>query len=239
MTHGVHFVLQGKGGVGKSVVASLLAQFLTDSGKVVQCIDTDPINTSLLDVSSLNVAQVNLMHGSTLVEREFDKMMEIIFATEGEIVVDNGASSSIPLANYLKENDAFQMIADSGRQVCVHTVITGGAALLHTLAGFQSLAIQVQGVAQLYVWVNDALEEVERNGKRFEDMKAYVDHKHLVTGVIRLARHTASTYGEDMKGMLERKQTFADALASDIGIMTKQRLTTLQKRIYGSIGNAL
>ena len=37
----VHLVLQGKGGVGKTVVASWLAEFLIKAGKPVRCIDGD------------------------------------------------------------------------------------------------------------------------------------------------------------------------------------------------------
>jgi adenylylsulfate kinase-like enzyme len=43
----VHLVLQGKDGVGKSVVASWLAEFLMKNGKPVCCIDGDPVNRSL------------------------------------------------------------------------------------------------------------------------------------------------------------------------------------------------
>ena len=45
--HKVHITLQGKGGVGKSLVASLLAQHHLESGTPVVCIDTDPVNATL------------------------------------------------------------------------------------------------------------------------------------------------------------------------------------------------
>ena len=44
----VHLSLQGKGGVGKSLVASLLAQYFRDrKGMSVRCIDADPVNQTL------------------------------------------------------------------------------------------------------------------------------------------------------------------------------------------------
>ena len=46
----VHIVLQGKGGVGKSLAASMLAQYLTKRGESPLCIDTDPINATLADL---------------------------------------------------------------------------------------------------------------------------------------------------------------------------------------------
>jgi CO dehydrogenase nickel-insertion accessory protein CooC1 len=40
----VHLVLHGKGGVGKSVVDTWLAEFLVGRGQAVRCIDGDPVN---------------------------------------------------------------------------------------------------------------------------------------------------------------------------------------------------
>jgi cellulose biosynthesis protein BcsQ len=42
----IHMVLQGKGGVGKSFVAALMAQYLQDRGQDPVCIDTDPVNAT-------------------------------------------------------------------------------------------------------------------------------------------------------------------------------------------------
>ena len=43
----IHVSLQGKGGVGKSLIASVLAQYFITQGHRVQCIDTDPVNHTL------------------------------------------------------------------------------------------------------------------------------------------------------------------------------------------------
>ena len=39
----VHLILQGKGGVGKSFIATLLAQYLQEKGVAVRCFDADPV----------------------------------------------------------------------------------------------------------------------------------------------------------------------------------------------------
>ena len=38
----IHLSLQGKGGVGKSLIASILAQYFNARSKIIRCIDTDP-----------------------------------------------------------------------------------------------------------------------------------------------------------------------------------------------------
>jgi CO dehydrogenase nickel-insertion accessory protein CooC1 len=40
-------ILQGKGGVGKSFIAALLAQYLQEKGVAVRCFDADPVNSTL------------------------------------------------------------------------------------------------------------------------------------------------------------------------------------------------
>jgi len=48
-----HLVLNGKGGVGKSLVARWLAEFLFSRGLHVHCIDGDPVNRSLSQYKAL------------------------------------------------------------------------------------------------------------------------------------------------------------------------------------------
>ena len=44
----VHFIAQGKGGVGKSTIASFLGDYLQTkaSSEKLHCFDTDPVNPS-------------------------------------------------------------------------------------------------------------------------------------------------------------------------------------------------
>src|ERR1700730_9650938 len=56
-----HFVLQGKGGVGKTFVASLIAQYLTERGEPVACLDTDQVHCSFLDITALRVRSVKIL----------------------------------------------------------------------------------------------------------------------------------------------------------------------------------
>ena len=44
ITPAIHLTLQGKGGVGKSLVASILAQYFRHRGAEIHCLDTDPVN---------------------------------------------------------------------------------------------------------------------------------------------------------------------------------------------------
>ena len=236
----VHFTLQGKGGVGKSLISALLVQFMRDNDKAVVAVDTDPVNATLAGYKAFDTRRLELMEGGSLNERKFDALIEQVIAEDVNFVIDNGAASFIPLSYYIAENDAINLIGENGKQVVIHTVITGGQAIRDTLAGFASLAEQMPPNAELIVWLNEFFGDIEAEGKSFEDMKVYTKHKDRVRGIVRIARQTSSTFGADVKLMLDSKLTFDEVAASPaFGIMAKSRLAKVKKSIFDQLATVL
>ncbi len=236
----VHLTLQGKGGVGKSFVSSLIIQHQTEKGRPVVCVDTDPVNATMAGYKAFAARRVELMEGSALNARKFDEMMEMLLTEDATFVVDNGASSFIPLSHYLIENSAVEMLASSGKQVVIHTVVTGGQALMDTLGGFAQLAQQMPEDARLLVWLNEFFGAIEADGKSFEDMKAYQAHRDRVDGLVRITRQTADTFGKDIELMLDRKLTFAEVRSDpEFGVMAKQRLAMVKRSIFQQLDAVL
>lgn len=229
----VHFTLQGKGGVGKSLISSLIVQFLRSRGEPVTAVDTDPVNATLAGYRAFDTDRLELMEGGSLVERNFDQLIEKVVVQDTHFVIDNGAASFIPLSYYLAENDAINVIAENGKQVVIHTVITGGQAIRDTLAGFDSLAEQLPEGTKLVVWLNEFFGDIEAEGKTFEEMKVYQKHKDRVSGLVRIARQTGSTFGKDIQLMLDSKLTFDEvAQSSDFALMAKSRLAKVKSAIF-------
>jgi anion-transporting ArsA/GET3 family ATPase len=57
----IHMVLQGKGGVGKSMIAATIAQYKAGKGQKPLCIDTDPVNATFEGYKALNVSSPSMM----------------------------------------------------------------------------------------------------------------------------------------------------------------------------------
>ena len=228
----VHFTLQGKGGVGKSLVSALLAQYFRSLGVDVKCVDTDPVNKTFVHYKALNAHHVDLLDGSKINERAFDGLMERLLSEDGTYVIDNGASTFVPLSNYLAENQALQMLTDSGYNVFVHSVVTGGQALLDTLQGFSSMA-QLANPNSLVVWLNEFFGPIEKDQKTFEEMRAYTDNTEKVRGIVRIPKRNQDTFGKDIEEMTSQKLTFDEVLSgSQFTIMAKQRIRTVQRDIF-------
>src|SRR6266850_3366582 len=228
----IHLSLQGKGGVGKSLVASILAQYLLSRGSAVRCIDTDPVNRTLSQYEGLDVQPLKLLREGGIDQRGFDALMESILTDDATFVVDNGASTFIPLWNYILENNVRSLLRQAGKRLCVHTVITGGQALGDTLKGFGELA-STTADRSIIVWLNEYFGRIEEDGKTFADMAVHKEKQKKVLGSIGVPRRNQDTFGRDMEEMIARKQTFDEAIkSSDFTIMTRQRLKVVQRDLF-------
>lgn len=231
----VHFILQGKGGVGKSFISALLAQYFQTITDMIKCYDTDPVNQTFTHYKALNAEHINVMEGSKIDERNFDELMERLLSENGVFIIDNGASSFVPLSNYLIENNAIQMLQETGREIFIHCVITGGQALLDTLAGFKALAEQTKS-KNIIIWLNEYFGTIEHNGKTFNEMRAYTNYADKVRGIVRIAKRNQDTFGKDVEVMVTRKLTFEEAIAApEFSIMAKQRIKTVQRDIFDQL----
>ncbi|HDV3697362.1 TPA: conjugal transfer protein TraL [Escherichia coli] len=235
----IHMVLQGKGGVGKSAIASIIAQYKMDKGQTPLCIDTDPVNATFDGYKALNVRRLNIMEGDEINSRNFDTLVELIAPTKDDVVIDNGASSFIPLASYLISNQVPALLADMGHELVIHTVITGGQAMLDTLSGFAQLASQFPAEALFVVWLNPYWGPIEHEGKGFEQMKAYTANKARVSAIIQIPALKEETYGRDFSDMLQERLTFDQALADEsLTIMTRQRLKIVRRGLFEQLDAA-
>jgi hypothetical protein len=238
---GIHLTLQGKGGVGKSLIASVLAQYFREHGRDVRCVDTDPVNRTLAQYSTLGADRLNLRDEHNRIDqRAFDTLMERFLTEDGAtFVVDNGASTFLPLWHYLLENSALDYLRQEGRRVYVHTVITGGQALIDTLNGFNELA-QTTQERNIVVWINEYFGRVEADGKKFSEMAAYRDNADKVCGAVIFTKRNQDTFGRDVEDMISAKLTFQEAITTArVTIMAKQRLKLVQRDLFEHLDRLL
>jgi len=232
----IHMILQGKGGVGKSFISSTLAQHKVAKGKNPLCIDTDPVNATFHGFKKLNVKQINVMNNDEIDPRKFDDLIELIAKTTSDVIIDNGASTFVPMSHYLISNQIPTLLLDMEHELVIHTVITGSQALLDTLNGFVHLIKQFPKEALFVVWLNPYWGEITMNGKKFEEMKAYMDNKARVSAIIRIPQYKAETFGKDLSEILQSKSTFDEALKnSALPVMVRQRLTIIRRQLFTNI----
>lgn len=228
----VHITLQGKGGVGKSFVSMILAQYFASKGRQLECFDTDPVNSTFAGFKALPVHRLDVMNRGSVDPKRFDELIGAVCAHEGTFVIDTGATTFLALWQYIVESEIFTLLANQGRRVFVHSVLTGGQALADTVSGFASVA-KTSTDRNVVVWLNEYFGLVEREGKPFREMKAFTENESKVCGQVTILQRNPATYGDDVKLMLERRLTFTEAIGNgDFGLVSKQRLQIVQRDLY-------
>lgn len=235
----VHFILQGKGGVGKSLVSSILMQYLIEQKMQVCGYDTDPINSTFSGYSDLDVEQIDIMVGDNINQINFDVLIENIINKSmcSSFVVDNGASSFVPLCSYLKENDVVQALRDNGINVFFHSVMTGGQAVVDTANGVASLATHFESVP-LVIWLNGFFGEIKLDGKSFEDFGVYQQFSSQFYSLVKIPQFNRDTFGKNIEELLARRETFNSAISGNLPIMTRQRLTMFWRAMQAELDTA-
>ena len=207
----VHFVVQGKGGVGKSLCASILAQYLQERSPLpLHCFDTDAVNPTFSRWKALNVETVKILtKHNTIDTRPFDEMIESLVELDGIGVIDNGAATFVPLIAYMNEGNIAELLKDNGVRVVMHVPMNGGQALGDCLAGLSQTLKNVD--ADVVVWLNDFKGAVQEGGKDFTDFKIYTQNKHRILGIVHLPNRNPDTFGKDIFLMTENNLTFNEA----------------------------
>ena len=93
------------------------------------------------------------MNNDEIDPRKFDDLIELIAKADNDVIIDNGASTFVPMSHYLISNQIPALLLDMGHELVVHTVITGSQALLDTLNGFVHLIKQFPKEALFVVWI--------------------------------------------------------------------------------------
>jgi hypothetical protein len=218
--------------VGKSLIASFLAQYYKSRGVPATCVDTDPVNQTFSQYAALGAQHLKLMEGNQIDRRRFDSLMESILGSEESFIVDNGASTFIPLWHYMVESGVPSVLREANRKLIIHTVITGGQALGDTVTGFKSLAESCES-RSIVVWINEYFGLVEKDGKQFSQMAAFLEHQDKVAGSVHIPRLSADTFGRDLEDMIARKLTFGEiAWAAGFTLMSKQRLRMIERELF-------
>lgn len=171
----LHVVIQPKGGVGKSFIAALLAEFLRSKSRLGLCIDLDVSNVTFGEYEEFKVRRIDLVENKKVDQRKFDVFISNVLAAKNDVVVDTGANTYHPLTAYLHEEGFVPALIGEGLNVVLHVPVT--SAVAETLEGLEDVARvfpPMEGVS-IVVWANRTFGPIELAGQRIENMKAYED----------------------------------------------------------------
>ncbi|MBK1719370.1 mobilization protein [Thiocystis violacea] len=223
----IHFIGGEKGGVGKSVLARLLAQYHIDKGLAFTAFDTDRSHGALLRFYADFSRPIVLDDIESA-----DQLMEAALETERNVLVDLAAQTSALLHRWIDQNDLMTLAREEQTRIVFWHVLDDGAdgiALLDAL-------LERYGRAATYV--------VVRNHGRGKDFSAYTASpvharaQDLGAAVIDLPELHAAAMRKIDHG---NASLWAAAHNKDsgLGLMERQRVKVWINRAYQQIELAL
>jgi hypothetical protein len=241
--HQVHVILQNKGGIGKTIVAMNLIQFLRDERNLqVTAIDLDPMNHTLAEYAGLRAKSVDLFEDdghADLKGGELDGLAQAMLTDAASFVIDNGAAGFVRFGGYLAESEFATMLADHGRDLVIHAVVAGGDMASQCILGLNTLLTSFPPAVRVVVWLNEHHGPVEIDGMGFQEMKIYRDNVMRFAGLVRLPR-LSPLFLQDFAEMLRRRLTYAEAIgAPSFHIMNKQRLVMTRRAVWEQLDKVL
>ena len=226
----INFIGGEKGGVGKSVVARLLAQYFIDKGRAFTGFDTDRSHTSFTRFYADFAAPVvvdtyeGLDHIAGVFEEERSE------GSAPNVIVDLAAQTATPLARWVKDSDLVSLMASMGVTVNFWHIADAGKDSVDLL----DRLVATYGAGPNYIVVKN-----HGRGSDFsqlEESSALKKAQALGGYVISLAQlHEAS-----MRKIDRQNASFWGAIHTTsgpdaLGMLERQRVKTWLKGAYAAL----
>ena len=170
-----------------------------------------------------------------------DQFVETLLSHQSDVVIDSGAASFVPLSRYLIDNQIADLLENAGRELVVHTIVTGGGSVIETLKGLEIVVLHFPETVKVVVWTNEFFGPVRYEDTAFEEMAIYRDAKSRISGRVMLKELNRRTFGANLATLLERKLTFDEALRANTAFNTveRQRLAMIQRELFEQIARVI
>lgn len=233
----IHFVMQSKGGAGKSVVSVLMAQYLVDKfgDNGVFLIDTDPSNKTLTSFKGLSVQAIDVLGKGKIVDQsKFDGFIEQFLENNNPMLVDTGSGDFLAINAYIRENSVLDIFDEAEKNCFIHCPINYGQSADETLKCLASLT-EAYPTTPIIIWENEFFGEAITELK---ESKLYKKYTNLV-GVIKIKKGNADTDEKDFSLALQNCMTFEEVrLCEDkeiFSFMQKSRVMRIKNDIFSQL----
>lgn len=225
----LNFIGGEKGGVGKSVVARLLAQYFIDKGRTFTGFDTDRSHTTFARFYSDFAAPVvvDRYEGLDTVATVFDGLAD---DSRHSVIVDLAAQTAAPLARWIKDSDVLVLMAELGVSVNFWHLADAGKDSVDLLGSL----VDTYGAGPNYV--------VVRNHGRGSDF-SQLDQSDALKRVLELGGkvvnlpelHEASMRKIDRQGASFWSAINSRDGADALGLLERQRVKNWMRNNYAML----
>ena len=226
----IHLIGGEKGGVGKSLMSRVLAQYMIDKGLPFVGFDTDRSHGSLL--------RFYTDYASPVVIDKYERLDAIVEAAteapEKRILVDLAAQTHEPLVRWMEDSGVLDLAPELGISFCYWHVMDSGKdsvdLLKRLLDRFGSGLPYVLVLNQLRGEIFDILEKSGQKERAIELGAKVITLKHLHDAVINKIDAGSSSFWA-----AKNRETDPDGNA--LGVLERQRVKVWLGHAYEQINS--
>lgn len=225
----IHFIGGEKGGVGKSLVARLLAQYLVDRGVPFAAFDTDRSHPSMLRYYADFASVADVDRAESL-----DRVLESACAGDGRrVLVDLAAQTTPAMARWIEDSQLVEVAREVGVDLVWWQVMDAGRDVVELLRSHLDRFGDAMGLVLV-------LNEIR--GERFdllEESGLRARAESLGARIVRLRRIQDETLRRiDALGASFWAATNPVEGAPSLGLLERRRVRSWIERAYGEFASA-
>ncbi len=157
MKNKLNIILSPKGGIGKTMISTYLAEFLKDKfkGMNIICMDADNASQSFGQWDEFNVNPIRTFKNLSTELNELIEFFNSTIETKDTIyIVDTGAAEYATITSFMgKINEVYNMIKENN-EIIIHTIIGDKQLLDITTTAIDDITNVLQK-PRIALWVND------------------------------------------------------------------------------------
>jgi hypothetical protein len=226
----IYVISQGKGGVGKTTISTILSSYLMlDESRKIRIIDTDGVNLTLSGYRALNAEEKNIL-GEDYQTADLKKIdtffSDLLENDEDEtIVIDLGASSFLPIRSHIFQNQIHEML-----DITFILPICGGDSENTTMLGINDTLSDFGSDCSYLVVQNERDGKLRFSGSKLEKKLLELNEKYL--GDITLPA-ISGILKDDYQVVTSKKLIFQEIEKSpDLKILSRKRLEIFYRNFF-------
>lgn len=234
-----HVVGSPKGGIGKTLSASLFTQYLRAADIPIEAIDADPQSPKLSLIRALNAPLLPLIEYGEIKQSAFDPTFSHIIRSKAATLIDTGSGAFLPILKYMRDNQLFNLLQQVKKQLYFHVVVISGPEKINTAQGAAELLERTKGTgAKVVIWQNERNGIPVFDGKGMEETDWYQSNQDQIAGIVKIKDYNNSAYTEDFLTMMEENLTYQeimDGKSKSFDFMRQNRINRIFTDVYAEL----
>lgn len=234
MSKAIHVVTQKKGGIGKSVIAGWLAQYLEQlEGERPLCFDADSNNHTFAKIKALQAEPVKLLENGEVNSILFEELLQAAVNSGKTSVIDTGSSTFLPFWSFARANQLFPLMEEEGYRMVLHVPLAAAPNLDDTLQGFGEIADE-SADRSIVVWLNEREKPILDREQIAKNAILKKSEKKVLGVVVLQNQRKYMAHRESVRKMLSDNLTFAEMMKAG-QMFQRSHIRQVRDEVFGEL----